>query len=707
MSVGVRRKLIVKDGHGERDVLLVGTVSVGRDPSCEISANDPALSRHHAEFLETARGVLVRDLRSQNGIKVNNVVVREALLNPGDVVQVAALMLRYVEDGVAPETVPLPAPNAAAERTIQLGEPPAHIDGPPAHIDGPPAHLGGPPAAPPPAPSPAVPPVPDAAGAAAHLVAAKPPAPEPKPSAIDDSTVVAPPPAPPKASAPVPLASLVGTPPAPTKGDSDRTNVMEMLPPLPAALSGSSPQAGARSTNVLPVALPTPSVPAAPARPRVSATERAAQELAATKVKPATHSSWAARVLLRVLLLTLIVSLLSAVPLMIWHQQQMSADAVSRATAIANLLAADASLALTTGKDLESAPDDVLGQSGVIAARVLNLDGRVLAPASRSAETIEYIPGVNAAPNDILRLRAEWNGDRLEVVRPVAAKGAPRAALAWVTISPTTEFNGSSVVVTAPVVVVSLLLGWIVATILTRSTQRGFAKLNEDVELALSGRADVVRDPLGAKPLTDLTNTINYLLARLHGLSSELGTPPAKSTLAVAAAPAPPPVMPPVVIPPSETPTPIMGTAPPPRPAPAPPARQPTAAAPMGAPASSAAPPAAAYPAAASAPAAGPAGSVAGVEARLLVDTAFLVTEASPGCATLLGVRPDALVGRHLLDAVADRQIADAVLGCLSALPPAGERQAVTADAGGRRLVATVSRAGKNKPITITLQPAE
>ena len=99
MTVGVRRKLIVKDGHGERDVLLVGTVSVGRDPSCDISANDPALSRHHAEFLETAKGILVRDLRSQNGIKVNNVVVREAVLSPGDVVQVAALLLRAYSHG--------------------------------------------------------------------------------------------------------------------------------------------------------------------------------------------------------------------------------------------------------------------------------------------------------------------------------------------------------------------------------------------------------------------------------------------------------------------------------------------------------------------------------------------------------------------------------------------------------------------------------
>ena len=38
----------------------------------------------------------------------------------------------------------------------------------------------------------------------------------------------------------------------------------------------------------------------------------------------------------------------------------------------------------------------------------------------------------------------------------------------------------------------------------------------------------------------------------------------------------------------------------------------------------------------------------------MLVDTGFHVTEASPACATLLGVRPDSLIGRHLLDAIAD-----------------------------------------------------
>jgi len=514
-----------------------------------------------------------------------------------------------------------------------------------------------------------------------------PPAADPPPQ--NDSTRVAapspfaaPPPrpaAPP--AAPAPLANLVGPAPGVATGDSERTNMMPMPQP-------------ARPTNAMPIPAAAPAAAPAPTTPRVSATQRAAQELAATKAKPAARYSWAASVLWRVLMLCLLVSLLSAIPLMVWHQQQMNAVTLSRATSLVNLLAADASLALTTGKDLESAPNEVLEQSGVIAARILAVDGRVMAPAPRSAEMISGIPGINSAPGDVLRLRAEWNGDRLEVVRPVAAKGNPRAALAWVTISPTTEFNGSSLVVTAPVVVISLLLGWIVATFfITNPTQRGFAKLNEDVELALSGGTDAVRDPVGAKPITDLTNTINYLLARVHSGESIPAPSPGeggpgaskRSTLVVAVPPSPSPVTPPVVISP---PTPQMGTpAPPPQAAPAPPPPPRPAPAP---------------------PAPAPAAQAAnGVEGRILVDTGFHVTEASPGCAVLLGVRPDSLVGRHLLDAIADRQIADAVLGCLSALPPAGERQAVTADANGRRLVATVSRPGKDKPITITLRPAE
>jgi len=114
------RRLIVDDGRHTRELLLVGRMIVGRDPACEISHGDPRLSRRHAEFDVTAEGVRVRDLQSRNGIRVNGEAVDEVLLKPGDSVQVAHLVLRFV-DG---DSVIAPAgsrTSAEARPTYPLG----------------------------------------------------------------------------------------------------------------------------------------------------------------------------------------------------------------------------------------------------------------------------------------------------------------------------------------------------------------------------------------------------------------------------------------------------------------------------------------------------------------------------------------------------------------------------------------------------------
>ena len=94
------RKLLVSDGRSEREVLLVGTIVVGRDPSCQLNDLDPLLSRRHAEFVPSGKGVTVRDLKSRNGILVNGDKVPERVLSPGDVVQLGHLHVRYVEEPV-------------------------------------------------------------------------------------------------------------------------------------------------------------------------------------------------------------------------------------------------------------------------------------------------------------------------------------------------------------------------------------------------------------------------------------------------------------------------------------------------------------------------------------------------------------------------------------------------------------------------------
>lgn len=93
------RRLIVSGGSRPRELVLVDTMIVGRDPACDISeVNDPLMSRRHAAFNGDAREVIVRDLGSTNGILVNGVKAQEARLQNGDVVQIGHLQVRFVDE---------------------------------------------------------------------------------------------------------------------------------------------------------------------------------------------------------------------------------------------------------------------------------------------------------------------------------------------------------------------------------------------------------------------------------------------------------------------------------------------------------------------------------------------------------------------------------------------------------------------------------
>ena len=92
------RRLVIANGREEREILLVGNITIGRDPSCHVTESDPLLSRRHAEIVANVHGVSIRDLNSRNGLLVNGEKTREQVLLPGDVVQMGHLQLRYIED---------------------------------------------------------------------------------------------------------------------------------------------------------------------------------------------------------------------------------------------------------------------------------------------------------------------------------------------------------------------------------------------------------------------------------------------------------------------------------------------------------------------------------------------------------------------------------------------------------------------------------
>lgn len=69
------------------------SLKLGRDPSCQISLNDPHISRFHAEILKRDNGeVCIRDIGSTNGVFVNGKRVTEQVLMESDKIVIGTRM---------------------------------------------------------------------------------------------------------------------------------------------------------------------------------------------------------------------------------------------------------------------------------------------------------------------------------------------------------------------------------------------------------------------------------------------------------------------------------------------------------------------------------------------------------------------------------------------------------------------------------------
>jgi hypothetical protein len=86
-------ELVLPDG--ERVAVGADPVVIGRLPECTVVLNDPNVSRRHAEIRNLGDAVVVTDLGSTNGTKVNGVTVREQHLASGDEITVGSTTLVY------------------------------------------------------------------------------------------------------------------------------------------------------------------------------------------------------------------------------------------------------------------------------------------------------------------------------------------------------------------------------------------------------------------------------------------------------------------------------------------------------------------------------------------------------------------------------------------------------------------------------------
>jgi len=74
------------------------TVVIGRDSSCDLALDDPELSRYHASISATPSGLLLQDLQSVNGVKVEGTGLQQleggVLIPAGSLIRLGASVLR-------------------------------------------------------------------------------------------------------------------------------------------------------------------------------------------------------------------------------------------------------------------------------------------------------------------------------------------------------------------------------------------------------------------------------------------------------------------------------------------------------------------------------------------------------------------------------------------------------------------------------------
>jgi pSer/pThr/pTyr-binding forkhead associated (FHA) protein len=89
----------------QRPVLLIG-----RHPECDVRIDLSKISRRHCCVAMAYDRILIRDLGSRNGVRVNGQVVEESLLVEGDEVAIGPLIYRLVAETPQPAASPRPTP---------------------------------------------------------------------------------------------------------------------------------------------------------------------------------------------------------------------------------------------------------------------------------------------------------------------------------------------------------------------------------------------------------------------------------------------------------------------------------------------------------------------------------------------------------------------------------------------------------------------
>ncbi len=106
--------LIILSGklQGKKLALPDKDVAIGRDEDCELRVASAEVSRKHCVLHPSPDGLMVRDLKSQNGTFINDQpVIDEQLLTPGDILKVGPMSFQLVGKKSKSDSGKTPASN--------------------------------------------------------------------------------------------------------------------------------------------------------------------------------------------------------------------------------------------------------------------------------------------------------------------------------------------------------------------------------------------------------------------------------------------------------------------------------------------------------------------------------------------------------------------------------------------------------------------
>jgi pSer/pThr/pTyr-binding forkhead associated (FHA) protein len=96
-------------------------ILIGRHPECDVRLDSPQISRRHCCVALAYDRVVIRDLGSRHGVRVNGVAVDEAQLYSGDEVAISHLLYRF-------ESLDPPARKPKTPKPAKLNGPPSIVD---------------------------------------------------------------------------------------------------------------------------------------------------------------------------------------------------------------------------------------------------------------------------------------------------------------------------------------------------------------------------------------------------------------------------------------------------------------------------------------------------------------------------------------------------------------------------------------------------